>query len=238
MKNARKLKAYFWIWHILAPFPFKWNGAFWVKRRRFVHCFKKKGISKRCRFERHHKPSSSPRHAENRGRKSCFPLHFASPSLHPTCPRNLAMTHANTGPATTPQWWKKSGEPCPASNSPAHLTLRHDRGKVALSSSAYKYPRRGCRNRGEKRKEKGISKKRKKEKMRGNRERERERVFERERKGAKTEGKKGTGEKGDIDRETEWERDINEKKQSKKRAKKKNHRRPSAWQRHHCSPSP
>jgi len=34
-------------------------------------------------------------------------------------------------------------EPCPASNSPAHLTLRHDKGKVALSSSAYKYPRRG-----------------------------------------------------------------------------------------------
>jgi len=39
-------------------------------------------------------------------------------------------------------------EPCPASNSPAHLTLRHDKGKVALSSSAYKYPRRGCREEG------------------------------------------------------------------------------------------
>jgi len=122
---------------------------------------KKRGISKRCRFERHHKPSSSPGHAENRGRRSCFPLRFASPSLHPTCPRNAATTHANIGPATTPQWWKKSGKPCPASNSPAHLTLRHDRGKVALSFSAYKYPRKGCWKKRKRPKQKGISRKKK-----------------------------------------------------------------------------
>jgi len=48
-------------------------------------------------------------------------------------------------------------------------------------------------------KEKGGKRKRKG----GETERERETVFERERKGAKTEGKKGTREKGDIDREIE-----------------------------------
>jgi hypothetical protein len=45
---------------------------------------------------------------------------------------------------------KKVKEPCPASNSPAYLTLRYDKGKVALSSSAYKYLRRGCWKGGEK----------------------------------------------------------------------------------------
>jgi hypothetical protein len=73
---------------------------------------------------------------------------------------------------------------------------------VALSSSAYKYPRRGCRNKGEKEREGDQQK----EKIKGTereRERERETIFERERRGAKTEGKKGTGEKGDIDMETE-----------------------------------
>jgi hypothetical protein len=45
---------------------------------------------------------------------------------------------------------------------------------VALSSSAYKYPRKGCRKKGGERKEKEISKKREKEKRRGNQERERQ----------------------------------------------------------------
>jgi len=56
-----------------------------MKRRILVktapfHAFhwKKKRGSKQCRFERHHKPSSSPGHAENRGRRSIFPPIFLS----------------------------------------------------------------------------------------------------------------------------------------------------------------
>jgi hypothetical protein len=72
-------------------------------------------------------------------------------------------------------------EPCPASNSPAHLTLRHDKGKVALSSSAYKYPRRGCRKRegGGNRNRRGLAGEKKRE-SEGDRERDRQ-LLERKR---------------------------------------------------------
>jgi hypothetical protein len=70
-----------------------------------------------------------PLHMQRQGKKKFLSPATQSLFLHPTCPRNPATTHVHT---------------CRASNSPAHLTLRHDKGKVALSSSAYKYQRRGA----------------------------------------------------------------------------------------------
>jgi len=59
---------------------------------------KQKRRSKRCRFERHHKPSFSPGHAENRGRRSCFPLRFAS----------LSLPKPENHPESTPLAWTLS----------------------------------------------------------------------------------------------------------------------------------
>jgi len=47
----------------LPPFPFKWNGAFFPKRHRFMHCSCKQKRPKWCHFERHCGSSSSSGHA-------------------------------------------------------------------------------------------------------------------------------------------------------------------------------
>ena len=85
-------------WHL---FSFKWNDAFWSKRRRFMHFTKKR--SKWCRVERHHKPSSSPGHVENRGRRSIFPL---SP------PKPKKPTTARLVPSLTPRPHAEKAIPC------------------------------------------------------------------------------------------------------------------------------
>ena len=77
---------------------------------------------------------------KGKGRR-CFVPCNAAPSLFTPLVQETRHNQCPHIPCATPQWWRKPGEPCPPTSSPAHLTLRHGRIKVALSSSAYKYQR-------------------------------------------------------------------------------------------------
>ena len=169
-----------------------------------------------------------PLHTQRQGKKKFLSPATQSLFLHPTCPRNPATTHVHT---------------CRASNSPAHLTLRHDKGKVALSSSAYKYQRRGCRK-----KEEGENRGSFLEERSRNRGKEGKQIVEKTKEGrvfwVVENIKKKLGGKGILNKRRERDREQSEriqkkKKQRKKRENKKNHHLlPSARQRHRCSSSP
>jgi hypothetical protein len=63
-----------------APFSFKWNDVFWVKRRRFIHCFKKKKKKKRKALNDAVLNGTVglllPLHTQRQGKKNCLPLHL------------------------------------------------------------------------------------------------------------------------------------------------------------------
>jgi len=88
---------------------------------------------KRCCFEQHRASSSFPPHTD-REEKAFFPA-LSLPRLDKT------LT-CHTPPHALHSRWKKERGAMPCKQLLiAHLTLCHDRGKVALSSSDYKYQR-------------------------------------------------------------------------------------------------
>ena len=107
---------------------------------------RKRRGSKRCRFERHHKPSSSPGHAENR-EEEAFSLPFFYPfsvSQNPKKPTPRLVPSL-----TPPRPHAKRAIPCRVqrqgrlcSSRPPMLPpcpAMRRQGRVALTPSAYKY---------------------------------------------------------------------------------------------------
>jgi len=106
MQNARKLKAWFWIWRVFGTNSHLNKTARFGKNDAISLLFtqKKERSLKRCRFKRHCRLSSSPRRTENRGRRR-----FCSPVFTDISPLPLSPKTQKDADLSTPLAWILTG---------------------------------------------------------------------------------------------------------------------------------